>query len=155
LHVRTALAEYRQSSATAIEVFWEQGHLAKRSEGRFRFLCPHCREMFATVNPRNKLAHCFGFNKNLNNIDLLMTLGYDFKTAVSILLRMYDQHRSRLPKVSNPLRRICQTTPSIHPQASCYHAYTSSPGQPRRILPLQFAQQFGKRSVLRPESLQL
>jgi hypothetical protein len=28
LHVRTALAEYRQSSATAIEVFWEQGHLA-------------------------------------------------------------------------------------------------------------------------------
>jgi hypothetical protein len=36
--------------------------------------------------------------KNLNNIDLLMTLGYDFKSAVSILLRMYEQHRARLPQ---------------------------------------------------------
>ena len=69
----------------------------KRSEGRYRFLCPHCKEMLATVNPRNNLAHCFGCTKNLNNIDLLLTLGYDFKSAVSILVRMYDQHRSRLP----------------------------------------------------------
>jgi len=36
---------------------------AKRSEGRFRFHCPHCREMLATVNPRNNLAHCFGCKK--------------------------------------------------------------------------------------------
>ena len=73
------------------------GPPAKRSEGRYRFLCPHCQEMLATVNPRNNLAHCFGCCKNLNNIDLLLTMGYDFKTAVSILTRMYDQHRSRLP----------------------------------------------------------
>ena len=33
------------------------GPPAKRSEGRYRFLCPHCREMLATVNPRNNLAH--------------------------------------------------------------------------------------------------
>ena len=72
------------------------GPPAKRSEGRYRFLCPHCQEMLATVNPRNNLAHCFCCKKNLNNIDLLLTMGYDFKTAVSILTRMYDQHRSRL-----------------------------------------------------------
>ena len=65
-----------------------EGPPAKRSEGRYRFLCPHCKEMLATVNPRNNLAHSFGCNKNLNNIDLLLTMGYDFKSAVSILLRM-------------------------------------------------------------------
>ena len=73
------------------------GPPAKRSEGRYRFLCPNCQEMLATVNPRNNLAHCFCCKKNLNNIDLLITLGYDLKTAVSILTRMYEQHRSRLP----------------------------------------------------------
>ena len=78
------------------------GPPAKRSEGRFRFLCPHCREMLATVNPRNNLAHCFGCTRNLNNIDLLLTLGYDFKTAVSILVRMYEQHCLRLPQVESP-----------------------------------------------------
>ena len=75
----------------------------KRSEGRYRFLCPHCKEMLATVNPLNNLAHCFGCTKNLNNIDLLLTMGYDFKTAVSILVRMYEQHRSRLPRAESPL----------------------------------------------------
>ena len=78
------------------------GPPAKRSEGRYRFLCPHCREMLATVNPRNNLAHCFGCTKNLNNIDLLLTMGYDFKSAVSILTRMYEQHRARLPCTESP-----------------------------------------------------
>ena len=36
------------------------------------------------------------------NIDLHMTLGYDFKSAVSILMRMYDQHRSRLSQTELP-----------------------------------------------------
>jgi predicted RNA-binding Zn-ribbon protein involved in translation (DUF1610 family) len=40
------------------------------SEGYFRFLCPGCGEMLATVNPRNNLAHCFCCQKNINNIDL-------------------------------------------------------------------------------------
>jgi len=31
---------------------------SKMSEGYFRFLCPRCGEMRATVNPRNNLAHC-------------------------------------------------------------------------------------------------
>ena len=62
-----------------------QGPPSKWSEGYFRFLCPGCGEMRATVNPRNNLAHCFCCQKNFNNIDLLMTLGYDFRHAVEIL----------------------------------------------------------------------
>jgi DNA primase len=62
-----------------IAALGSDGPPAKRSEGHFRFLCPRCGEMLATVNPRNNLAHCFGCQKNLNNIDLLMTLGYDFR----------------------------------------------------------------------------
>jgi DNA primase len=83
--------------SVTIAALGTDGPPAKRSEACYRILCPHCREMLATVNPRNNLAHCFGCNKNLNNIDLLLTMGYDFKSAVSILTRMYEQHRARLP----------------------------------------------------------
>lgn len=76
------------------------GPISKRSEGRFRFECPHCREMEAIVNPRNNLAHCFSCSKNLNNIDLLLTLGYDFKSAVAILVGWLERHQSRMPKTS-------------------------------------------------------
>ncbi|MFO0814277.1 MAG: hypothetical protein U0796_13705 [Gemmatales bacterium] len=59
--------------------------------------------MVGDINPRNNLAHCFGYTKNLNNIDLLLIMGYDFKSAVSILARMYDQHRARLPRAESLL----------------------------------------------------
>ena len=72
---------------------------SKISEGYFRFLCPRCGEMRATVNPRNNLAHCFCCQKNLNNIDLLLTLGYDFVSAIAILKRWLERHQSRLPKI--------------------------------------------------------
>ena len=74
------------------------GPPSKMSDGYFRFLCPHCGDMRATVNPRNNLAHCFSCQKNLNNIDLLMTLGYDFRTAVAVLERLLDRYEARLPK---------------------------------------------------------
>jgi DNA primase len=74
------------------------GPPSKRSGGHFRFLCPHCGDMQATVNPRNNLAHCFNCKANLNNIDLLVTIGYDFKTAVAILERLLKRHEARLPK---------------------------------------------------------
>ena len=74
------------------------GPPAKRRDGYFRFLCPRCGELQATVNPRNNLAHCFHCHHNLNNIDLLMTLGYDFRTAVAILQRWLERHQARLPK---------------------------------------------------------
>jgi DNA primase len=67
----------------------------KVSEGHYRFLCPHCGEMLATVNPRNNLAHCFSCQKNLNNIDLLLTLGYDFRTAIGVLERLLQRYQAR------------------------------------------------------------
>jgi len=78
------------------------GPPSKMSEGYFRFLCPHCREMRATVNPRNNLAHCFHCAKNLNNIDLLRTLGYDFKTAVAVLERLLERYEQRLHQKKSP-----------------------------------------------------
>ena len=81
-----------------IAALGRDGPPSKRSEGYFRFLCPACCEMLATVNPRNNLAHCFSCRKNFNNIDLLITLGYDFRTAVAILerwLNHYETHRGK------------------------------------------------------------
>ncbi len=80
-----------------IAALGRQGPPAKMSEGYFRFLCPHCSEMLATVNPRNNLAHCFCCGRNFNNIDLLIALGYDFLPAVELLeqwLRAYQGHRA-------------------------------------------------------------
>ena len=79
----------------AIAALGPDGPPSKRSEGRFRFLCPSCSEMQAVVNPRNNLAHCFGCATNLNNIDLLMSLGYTFLEAVAILERLLERHESR------------------------------------------------------------
>jgi hypothetical protein len=70
----------------------------KMSEGYFRFVCTHCGEMRATVNPRNNLAHCFCCKKNLNNIDLLLELNYDFLGAVTLLERWLNEHESQQVK---------------------------------------------------------
>lgn len=70
----------------------------KMSEGYFRFLCPNCGEMRATVNPRNNYSHCFTCKKNLNNIDLLLTQGYDFREAVSLLAGWLQQHQAQQSK---------------------------------------------------------
>jgi DNA primase len=74
------------------------GPPAKIVEGYYRFLCPRCGEMRATVNPRNNYSHCFSCQQNLNNIDLLMTLGYDFLGAAAILERWLKQHQARQGK---------------------------------------------------------
>ena len=74
------------------------GPPSKISEGYFRFLCPRCGEMRATVNPRNNLAHCFCCQQNLNNIDLLITLGYDFVAAVALLNRWLNQYEGQQAK---------------------------------------------------------
>ncbi len=72
------------------------GPITKQTDGYFRFQCPGCGELRATVNPRNNLAHCFSCGQNYNNIDLLMIQGYDFVPAVEILqhwLRQYQEDR--------------------------------------------------------------
>jgi hypothetical protein len=73
------------------------GPISKEIEGYFRFLCPACQELRATVNPRNNLAHCFCCDRNWNNIDVLIALGWDFLPAVDLLeqwLRQHQEHRS-------------------------------------------------------------
>ena len=67
---------------------------SKRTEGFLRFECPKCHELRATVNPKNNLAHCFCCQKNINNIDLMMIIGYDFKQAVSILEKWLLQYKA-------------------------------------------------------------
>jgi hypothetical protein len=79
-----------------------EGPPAKMVEGYFRFVCPRCGEMRATVNPRNNLAHCFCCKKNLNNIDLLLTLDYDFRAAVALLERWLNQYLAQQDKKKPP-----------------------------------------------------
>ena len=81
-----------------IAALGRDGPPAKMSEGYFRFLCPRCGEMRATVNPRNNLAHCFCCQKNLNNIDLLITLGYDFQSAVALLEGWLNEYQAQQAK---------------------------------------------------------
>ena len=53
-------------------------------------------------NPRSNLAHCFTCKKNLNNIDLLMTLDYDFRDAVALLERLLNEHQAKQFKGQSP-----------------------------------------------------
>jgi hypothetical protein len=77
-----------------IAALGREGPPAKIIEGHFRFVCPRCGEMRATVNPRNNLAHCFCCKKNTNNIDLLLSLDYDFRAAVALLERWLHQYQA-------------------------------------------------------------
>ena len=81
-----------------IGLLGREGPPAKKSEGYFRFVCPNCGEQRATVNPRNNLAHCFSCQQNVNNIDLLIALGYDFVAAVALLNRWLNEHEARQAK---------------------------------------------------------
>ena len=85
-----------------IAALGREGPPSKMSEGYFRFLCPRCGEMRATVNPRNNLAHCFNCKTNLNNIDLLIRLGHDFRTAVAVLENWLKRYETRLPEKDTP-----------------------------------------------------
>jgi hypothetical protein len=63
--------------------------------------------MLATVNPRNNLAHCFCCKRNLNNIDLLITLDYEFTAAVRLLegwLAEYEARQKR-KRPASPVRK--------------------------------------------------
>ncbi len=84
--------------AVTLAALGRQGPPSKMSEGYLRFLCPHCGEMRATVNPRNNLAHCFTCKKNLNNIDLLLSEDYDFRAAVAQLERWLKQYEGQQAK---------------------------------------------------------
>ena len=85
-----------------IAALGREGPPSKMSEGYFRFLCPRCGEMRATVNPRNNLAHCCCCQKNLNNIDLLISLDYDFRAAVTLLERWLNHYQAQQAKRKPP-----------------------------------------------------
>ena len=89
----------------AIAALGREGPPSKMSEGYFRFLCPRCGEMRATVNPRNNLAHCFCCKENLNNIDLLRALDYDFPSAVALLDRWLNEYEARHANAASPARQ--------------------------------------------------
>ena len=80
----------------------DQAPFAKSVEGRFRFVCPHCGELLATLNPRNNLAHCFNCAANINNIDLLIALGYPFRQAVEQLHRWLLLYRNQASSTAAP-----------------------------------------------------
>jgi hypothetical protein len=88
-----------------IAALGREGPPHKISAGYYRFVCPHCGEMRATVNPRNNLAHCFCCKKNLNNIDLLLTLDYDFASAVSLLERWLEAYQARQKPPTAPSQK--------------------------------------------------
>ena len=84
----------------------QHGPISKQSDGYFRFQCPRCGELRATVNPKNNLTHCFSCGENINNIDLMMVQGHDFRAAVTILNGWLEQYRedlgrSKLPTASS------------------------------------------------------
>jgi len=85
-----------------IAALGREGPPAKIVEGYFRFVCPHCGELRATVNPRNNLAHCFCCQKNTNNIDLLLTLDYDFRAAVVLLERWLHEYQAQQALTKTP-----------------------------------------------------
>ena len=90
------------------------GHHNLARDSYFRFLCPRCGEMRATVNPRNNLAHCFTCKRNLNSLDLLISEGYDFLSAVALLKRWLDEYQAnQLPTTAaTPLaKQEKQSTP--------------------------------------------
>lgn len=81
----------------------QHGPITKESDGYFRFQCPACGELRATVNPKNNLAHCFSCGENYNNIDLMMTQGHDFLPAVDILQGWLADYRRDLGRVESSL----------------------------------------------------
>jgi hypothetical protein len=83
-----------------IAALGRDGPPSKIRDGRFCFLCPHCGEMLTYVNPRNNLAHCFACQRNFNNIDLLLALDYDFRSAIALLERLLGEYQSRRSKGS-------------------------------------------------------
>src|SRR3954468_19504975 len=100
MHTKDLLRRLRNDlpMPATIAALGREGPPGKMSEGYYRFVCPHCGEMRATVNPRNNLAHCFPCQKNLNNIDLLLELDYDFVAAVALLQRWLEDYQARGPR---------------------------------------------------------
>lgn len=73
------------------------------AEGRFRFLCPLCKQFNTAVNPETNLARCFRCEENFNTIDLVILIRKsDFVESVRFLKNV---HKSASATQSNsPLK---------------------------------------------------
>ena len=68
----------------------------KTHDGRFRFMCPLCRDFDTAVNTETNLARCFRCKRNFNPIDMTMIVKrYSFIQAVRFLEPILDQLRAR------------------------------------------------------------
>ena len=54
--------------------------------------------MLAYVNPSNNLAHYFHCGTNLNTIELMRRMGFDFPSAVETLERWLIDYERQRPK---------------------------------------------------------
>jgi DNA primase len=80
----------------------------KTHDGRFRFMCPLCRDFDTAVNPNTNLARCFRCKRNFNPIDMVMTVKrYSFMQAVRflepilhLLLAQAQRKQPTLPKTA-------------------------------------------------------
>ena len=58
----------------------------KTHDGRFRFMCPLCRDFDTAVNTNTNQARCFRCKRNFNPIDMTMVVKrYSFIQAVRFL----------------------------------------------------------------------
>ena len=102
--------------AVVIQQLGDDSLHSKYVEGRLRFVCHHCRELRAAVNPRNNLAHCFSCGKNINNIDLLLAAEYGFIEAVQKLqywLLLYKSAGTGPSPASAPRQTTAQSPPAV------------------------------------------
>jgi len=73
------------------------------AEGRFRFLCPLCKQFNTAVKPETNLARCFRCEQNFNTIDLVMIIRkLDFVESVRFL---QDYHESVSVSQSDDYRK--------------------------------------------------
>ena len=62
-------------------------------------------------------AHCFCCQKNINNIDLLLSIGYDFKSAVALLRRWLKEYKVNGPAASDFTREKLREDQQNRPMA--------------------------------------
>ncbi len=72
----------------------QAGMACVRGEGNIKNIML-IRQTARRTGPKDDLAHCFCCQKNINNIDLMMKLGYDFKQAINLLERWLSQYNSK------------------------------------------------------------
>jgi hypothetical protein len=130
--------------AVTIAALGRDGPPSKFRGGRFVFLCPHCGELLAAVNPRNNLAHCFACHRNLNNIDLLRQLGHDFIAAVRLLEQWLNHYQAQGHQNTFAMR-------SPRPVGHHIAAVSPTASEHRSGSLLQNSPQFGKPLTITPE----